>query len=306
MKLRSIWAVGCWVLVTVLLFSCSKFKSYENPALTGGDTLGNNGLFKATINGISWVSTQTTDTAYAQNGTLTIYGVNNINQSIVINLGGTTIGAYQLNANTVSIATYVDGNSANINVFTTNQSSDTSQAGGEVTVTDIDTLNNTISGSFQLNVFRSSDGQQKTITQGVFSKIPFTAAPPQQGNADTFYVQIDTASWAPPNIEADSSSGQFVISGASLDGTMSVSLTMPQNITPGSYNLAYSSATYFGQYIPNDSTILESQGNGTLQILENNSITGRLRGNFNFLAQPLSGSAPSVQLNNGYFSVNVQ
>jgi hypothetical protein len=307
MKIRSIKLLGIlWVAVTMLLFSCSKFKSYENPA-NNGNPYGSNANFEALISGIQWTAAPSSDTAYTQNGTISLYGVNNLNQSLSINLNGTTTGIYQLNSTTVSIGVYVDGNSGNPNPFSTDQSLDTSQAGGEVTVSEIDTVNNTISGSFQLNVFRSADGLQKTLSQGQFSKIPYIASTAEPGNADTMYAQIDSANWVALNIIADASSGQYIITGSTQNGTVSVSLTMPNNITPGSYTLAFSSGTYIGQYTPNDSTILESQGNGsTLQILQNNSVTGRVQGNFNFLAQPLTGMASPAQLSNGYFSVIVQ
>jgi hypothetical protein len=306
MKLRSIKSlVIMWILLSAGLYSCTKFKSYQNPA-DGGNPLSNTSNFQAVINGVQWQGVESTDTAYSEGQGITIYGVSSLNQSLSINLNGVSTGTYPLNSTTISIATYIDGSSANLNAFTTGQSADTSQAGGEVTVTSIDTVNNTISGTFQLNVFRSSDGQSKTLTQGLFNKIPYTVAPPQSENADTFYVTVDSASFIPPEIESNTASGQYVIVGSSLDGTMSVSLTMPQNVTPGSYNLNYSGLTYIGQYVANDSTILESQGNGTLQILENNSVTGRLRGNFNFQALPLSGTAAPATLTNGYFSVDVQ
>jgi Family of unknown function (DUF6252) len=303
MKCRTI---AVFVLgIASFLAGCTKYTSYTNPALTG-NPFDSSSNFSALISGIKWNAASSSDTASAQDGGISIYGINSLNQSISIFLDDTITGTYKLNANTVSIGVYIDGNAPNTNAFTTSQSNDTSQAGGTVTVTNIDHQNGTISGTFQFNVFRSSDGQGKTVTQGQFSKIPYGESPEQGGNADTFYVQIDSSNWVAPSISANDMSGQFVVYGSTVDGTKSVGLFMPQTITPGTYTLNYSGSTYFGQYNPTDSTTLEAQGNGTLQILENNTVTGRLRGNFNFLAQPLSGPSPTAQLNNGYFSVTVQ
>jgi hypothetical protein len=303
MRCRTIVAIALGI--ASCLAGCTKFNSYTNPDITG-NPFNSTASFSALISGIKWEASASSDTASAQDGGISIYGINSLNQSLSIFLDDTIIGTYQLNANSVSIAVYVDGNVLNTNAFTTSQSSDTSQAGGVVKVTAIDHQAGTISGTFQLNVFRSSDGQGKIITQGQFNKIPFGVSPVQGGTADTFYVQIDSSNWVAPSISATNMSGQFVVYGSTLDGTKSVGLFMPQTITAGTYTLNYSGSTYFGQYNPTDSTTLEAQGNGTLQILENNSVTGRLRGNFNFLAQPLSGSSPSAQLSNGYFSVTIQ
>jgi hypothetical protein len=303
MKLR-FFALLAFPLVC-LVCACTKFESTEPPG-NDGNPYGNTSNFTALINGIKWVGTASTDTASSQNGGITISGIDNTNQSISIFLNDTVTGVYPLNANTVNIAVYIDGNSANPHSFTSSQSTDTTQAGGEVTLTDIDTAGKTISGTFQFNVYRKSDGQVNKITQGQFNKIPYSVSPAQANYSDTFYVQIDSLNWAAPQVLASAPTGQFVVGGASLDGSQSVILIMPQNITPGNYTLSYAAGTYLGQYDPNDSTSLEAQGTGSLQILENNSVDGRLRGSFSFLAQPFSGTTPSVQLSGGYFSVHVQ
>ncbi len=86
---------------------------------------------------------------------------------------------YPLNQTSASLAAYADIDSSDVYAFSTNQGSDTSQAGGTVTVTEIDPVGKTISGTFSFKAFRDIDSRQKTITNGVFTKIPFVTALPR-------------------------------------------------------------------------------------------------------------------------------
>ena len=150
-----------------------------------------------------------------------------------------------------SLATYADIDSSDLYAFTTNQGSDTAQAGGLVTVTDIDHVNKTISGTFSFKVYRDIDKQQKVITQGVFYKLPYSSSLPASNSTDTVTAQIDGVSWTaarasrPPRFPA-----QLGITGSDLNGNQAVSLVMPVNIAPGSYTLDYTTGTYFGLYNP--------------------------------------------------------
>jgi hypothetical protein len=75
-------------------------------------------------------------------------------------------------------------------------------------------------------------------------------------------------------------------------------------ITPGSCTLDFLGGQYIGLYNPNTTTTLASTS-GTLTIFEHNKSTKRIRGNFNFVAEPVLGGA-SVPLTEGYFSVKYQ
>ncbi len=59
---------------------------------------------------------------------------------------------------------------------------------------------------------------------------------------------------------------------------------------------------FFGIYYPDTSNFLVSNP-GTINIIENNLSSKRIRGVFDFNAEPLNGGTTMSTLNNGYFSV---
>ena len=85
------------------------------------------------------------------------------------------MGLYVLNQTSPSLAIYANLDSVGGYAYSTNQGADTSQAGGTVSVINVDLVNRTISGNFSFKVYRNSDGSEKDITAGVFYNIPFTS-----------------------------------------------------------------------------------------------------------------------------------
>jgi hypothetical protein len=92
---------------------------------------------------------------------------------ISITLNDTVVGLYVLNQTSASLAVYANLDSVGSYAWSTNQGSDTAQAGGTVDVTAINAVNRTISGIFSFKAYRNSDGSQKDITAGVFYNIPY-------------------------------------------------------------------------------------------------------------------------------------
>jgi hypothetical protein len=128
----------------------------------------------ATINGVSWEAADSTQSAVVSQGLVTISGISGNGQEISITLNDTVVGLYVLNQTSASLAIYANLDSVGGYAYSTNQGSDTSQAGGTVNVISIDPVNRTISGIFDFKVYRNSDGTQKDITAGVFYNIPYT------------------------------------------------------------------------------------------------------------------------------------
>jgi len=153
------------VLSAATLWSCRKETSIEN----------GNGLavdMVAVINGVSWQAIDSTQIASIVFGYINISGGSADNQIINITLADSVVGAYVLNQSSSSLATYANLDSSAY-AYSTNQGSDTSQAGGTVNVTAIDRVKKTISGVFSFKVFRDMDGSQKNITSGVFYNVPY-------------------------------------------------------------------------------------------------------------------------------------
>jgi hypothetical protein len=164
-------------------------------------------------------------------------------------------------------------------------------------------VNKTLSGIFSFKVYRDIDHQQKNITNGVFYKLPYLSSLPVASSKDTIYATIDANNWVGQSVVATAFSNLLSINGSNLDGSQSVSLIMPADIAPGTYPFAYPQTTYIGAYNPQAGVSLIST-NGSLEILENNATTRRVRGYFHYLAaDALNTGAASHQLSNGYFSI---
>lgn len=286
------------LIVAILsLFACRKETSIESKTPLAGD-------FRADINGVQWLAADSARGATILSGLINITGISNDHKQLSITLTDTVTGVYTLDQASSSIGAYADIDSSDFYAFSTNQGSDTTQAGGQVTVTEIDPVHKTITGTFSFKVYRELDGHQKVITSGVFYKLPYSNTLPSAQGSDTLTARIDGSDWAAKSISAESVTGQLAISGSLLDGSQSVSLVMPSNVTPGTYPLDFTALTYVGLYSPSARSILAST-TGTLVILENNTATQRIKGNFTFTAaDPLGQATTQHKLTNGYFSVS--
>jgi len=285
--------VGFWCIS-----SCRKEYSYE-----GGYVQTAN--FTAQIDGAHWQSATSTEQATMIQGLINITGISTDNLEISMTLSGTGTGTYYLSQRSASLATYANIDSSFLYAFTTNEAPDTAQAGGQVTITEIDQTNQTISGTFSFNAYRTVDGTQKTITQGVFTKIPYSSTQPTTTNGDTLTANIDARGWVGKSIQAAVNAGELTIVGSSADGSQSVGLLMPANTTPGTYPLDGTNPSYLGVYtvLVNANTTGLVSVSGTVTVTQNNTTTSRITGTFTFSAADPSNPTTVHYVTSGVFSV---
>jgi hypothetical protein len=289
------------VLAAILLlsfFSCGKELSYEKG--TGGNS-GGTGVFRAKIDGVDWVATDASINVIVLSGAISITGTSSDNKAITMTLLAPGTGTYVLDANSAGLGTLDEAELGGPVTYTT-QGGDTSQAGGSVVITSIDANSKTISGTFSFKVYDPNSGVTKVISEGVFENLPYSNTLPPAPTTDTFSVKIGGTLFVASSIASTNVSGSLFLQGASSNGTNFVGLLMPQNVQPGSYTLDFNTGQYIGQYSPDPSTILISQGNGTLTITENNTTTKRITGTFSFVASDVN-QTQSVNLTEGFFSV---
>jgi len=293
-----------FALVMLALFSCRKETSMERSGSTDG-------MFMADVSGSQWIAADSLKSAAVLGGFINLIGISDDHRQLNIILNDTIPGTYVLDQGSTSVAFFGYTDSSNSYMYSTNQSSDSTQAGGTVTVTEIDLVNHTISGTFSFNVYRGIDGNQLRFTDGVFRKLPYTSSLPPASGTDTLKAVIDGGNWSAQSIEAANISNQLVISGSNLSGTQSLGLNMPADIVPGQYMLDFikTSYTYFAVYLPSPNVGLASV-DGTLEILENDVTNKRIRGNFTFNAvdptDPQGLITPPRQVSNGFFAVTYQ
>lgn len=296
--------LGIALMFTLFFTIISCQKELSNESVTGGGGTGGTGAFRMKIDGVQWVADKQAGAAI-MNGLINITGISASKKSFVITLSGTSTGTYILDPNSFNVAALTDS-TENPFVYASNQGADTSESGGKVVVTKIDTVKKTISGTFSAKLFRALDSKRKIITEGVFENISYSTSLPPANSTDTFRVKIDGADWVPSSITAVSVAvtNQLAVVANNSTATKTVGLTMPLGVTAGSYTLDFFGGQYIGQYNPNSSTFLASE-TGTLTIIEHNATTKRIRGNFNFKAKALL-TTDSAQLTAGYFSVKYQ
>lgn len=285
------------------LVSCTKELSRESPT----HSLPNRGAFYATIDGQPWEGDSVRQ-AVVVNGTVTITGVSKTGDALAMVLPELKTGEYTFNGQSDGYAVFTSLHDTS-DLYLSNSLSDSSKAGGTVTVTSVDTTNQTVSGTFRFNLYQASNTTTKSVTAGVFTNISYvggSVAPPDQqppsGNADTLIAKVDNTDWAAAQVLIETpENGQLIIGG--ISGQQSLAIYMPANIAAGTYSMDFNMGQYFASYIPTATTALLAVKNGSLVILENDVTRKHIRGNFSFTGTSLTDGSSAV-ISSGYFSVD--
>lgn len=266
------------------------------------------GTFTAKINGVAWTANRAAfaNFSVAANGLpalVGIMGVGNDKKVVGMVLEDKGVNNYIFTDNQLNSGVFQDSALADVNSFSTHDVSTTPS--GNVQITKIDKTAKTISGTFQFDAYRSYDGQNRRITDGVFTDIPYTegltASP--ASSKDTFRVKVDGVAFAPYSITSlyTALNNSLSVQGSNQSATKAVGLMFPANIVPGTYTLDIFSTTHMATYL-NGTTALSSLS-GNLEILEHNKTTKRIRGNFSFKGETIPSNNNSAQITEGYFSV---
>jgi uncharacterized protein DUF6252 len=289
-------AVACW-----WSSSCKKETSIESGSTVSGN-------FTAVINGVAWAAAAGQESATVTPGLINITGVSVDNREISISITDTGTGVYVLNALSPSLAAFADLDSSNLGAFSTSQSNDSIRAGGTVTITAIDAVHQTVTGTFSFNVYRTSDGQMRTITSGVFNQIPYASSLPAGSPNDTVTAAIDGGDWAGQSNLATVQDGTLTIVGALSNGSQSIALIFPADATAGTYSLTANGVTpsYIAVYdmVSGSANNADPGTSGSITILQNNTSTQRINGTFQFTTNAPNVPNSNHSIANGYFSVS--
>ncbi len=288
----------------VVLGSCTKEVSKEDS--THNST--NSGNFYATIDGKPWQG-DSLQQAIVTAGIVTITGIGKTQEEMSIVLPALQTGVYAINSQSAGFALYTSLKEGVAELYLSNTSTDPSKAGGTVSLTTIDTVNKTLSGTFQFKLYQESNTTTKTVTEGVFKNIPYNTIDsirppivPPGGNADTLIASIDSVVWNAAQVSGGTQSGMLIIAGASVDSQQTLGLYMPESISAGTYTLDFNTGIYIASYNPDPLTYMVSKGNGSLTIIENDTVNKRIKGSFNFVGISQTDNT-SAKITNGYFSV---
>lgn len=301
------------IIVTVLsllivLASCQKEYTGEmgSESSTPGKT---SGSFTAKINSVQWKADKGAGAVFSPEGNglprlLNISGLSYDKKIINITLVDSGVHQYTFGDDPFQVGLFIDSTLPNTYAFGTDQLN--AEIAGTVNIISINTVTKTMSGTFSFKAYKDMDNTQVDITEGIFTDIPYIdgAILPPSNSTDTFHVKVNNLLFNPFSIGGMPLAFNHTITlqGADSAGLKTVALTIPDNITPGSYSM--NSFNYFGLY--NDGNSSLGSVSGTLQILEHNTTTKRIRGSFDFKAEDATDPNISANLSEGYFSIQYQ
>jgi hypothetical protein len=278
-------------LIAVVMMGCSK-KDDDNNDDNNNNNPPSTGL-TAKIDGTTW--TATTSGAVIKNGWTTIAGITGKGKDLTISINSESAGTYTLNENSVHSAILSDGSEFYSTLVD-------SLAGGEVIISDINTSDSLISGSFHFDIYDiMQTGFKKSVTEGSFKNIKFTSNTNGGGNNNdgTMQLDVDGTTWVPEIVSSVSAIGTLALVGKESNSDRYVSFLFPDTITTGNFDLANYSVLYV-----NSEGLTFLLTSGTLDITTHNTSTNKFEGTFSFEGSDYQGSTVSVT--NGEFSATYQ
>ncbi|NUY80038.1 hypothetical protein HUK80_03960 [Flavobacterium sp. MAH-1] len=253
------------------------------------------GTFTAKIDGVQY--TALTAEAFISGGAITIAAVRANGDNFAFVIGGNTAGTYAANQN-ILMFTQGQSESGWQSINPANPGENT----GSVTISEVNTTNHTITGTFHFTGYWNGDGtiEPKEFTEGEFT-VPYSD-PSVNPNENTFTATIDGSPFNPTTINAQEASngGISIISITALDqnGTMSVMLS--SDVTVGNHPIAT------GTVITDDVQVmyLTVGGSGGPAVSGNVNITQKtadhVKGTFTATIETASGN---IQVTQGNFDV---
>jgi hypothetical protein len=289
------------IAMVCLAVSCQKEISGDVAA--SGAVTGN---FKAKINGTQWVADKLAQ-ASRTFGLINITGLGIDKKILTITLMDSGVHIYTLDPSSMGASAYIDSNSSNPSAFTTNQGSSIAQSGGQVSITSIDTTNKKISGTFSFKVYRIMDSSTVTFTEGSFTDITYSTTLPPGNGSDTFRFKVDNVPYNYSFITGINAFGHINLSGAAPSGVPAAGIQILPTATPGNFLMSLPGGDYSGVYNPDQDPFHSKQSiSGSLQIIEHNTTTKRIRGTFDFIGGEILHPLNTVHITEGYFAVTYQ
>jgi len=292
--------LGLMMVFGLALTSCNNDENdievpEDNPVTTSG-------IMTCKINGSTWQST--TAASVIGNGLINVTGqITSTGEMITMTLNAETATVNSLAQGTGSFAAYKETSSS-----ATSFVSHTAGGSGTTSVTQINTSNHTVSGTFMFTGVRTTDYTLVQITEGVFTNIPYTEEAAATFN-NTFDADIDGVAFNPTLIYAASAFNMISITGYENGSFPSIGISLPDDVTPGTYTTsAWGSNKIL--YNASQNTGSNADGSysgtpGTIIVTSHNTSAKTIEGTFSCTAVPVTGSnaTNNYAITNGVFSV---
>lgn len=285
-----------------VLFSAVTFTSCDtepvDPVLNENNNNNGPAVFTVDFSGETFVATGTQ--AVMQDGVIAISGVKGADgESVSLLVMGTTAGAYDGDD-----ALMVYAPNADSEYQYTNVDWDTGETSGSVVITEIDTQNHTISGTFSFTgSWSDAEANLPTIafTNGSFENIPYTGNTGGNPGDEYMNATIDGTDTEFSNFASLSVGDMMTISGFNMANSSNLQLVLPADITVGTYDITDNpfdgpTAVYFADEESWDAI------DGSLTIISTSG--GFIKGTFSFTAQDFD-EVNTIEVTNGEFNIEL-
>jgi hypothetical protein len=167
---------------------------------------------------------------------------------------------------------------------------------------EINTGDSTVSGKFEFRGEEPFSLDTVEVKEGKFSKVSYSGSTTPVGD-NSLSVKIDGTIWAALQVTGTKANGKLSIIGTDANASRTVGLTMPTNVSTGTYTLGNPlfGAEHGGQYNPDNATFLTA-ASGSLKIAKHNIAQRQIEGEFDFEASSLFNPG-TASLTDGSFSV---
>lgn len=279
-------------LVSVLFTSCSDDSDSDNlPVAPAGKII-------ATVGGTAWEST---GAAIIDNNSISVGGESGGNGIQATVLKDDVVGTYEvkgIGALTTFTPEAMVAYGTSGSVASTSMYFDNDVAIGSVTITEIDEVNKTVSGTFHSKVKSYTLGTIIEITAGSFTKIPYVTESPQS----MMSAKIDGVQFNSHVVISASAMGMLVLNGQTLGGQKIITISVPETIAVGTYAFGELGSDQYTTYSTNGETYASISGE--LKITAHNKTTKHIEGTFTFIAEHFLLEEGNVSATEGVFSVD--
>lgn len=286
------------VFASISFVACDNepIDSLINPGDFGGENPGgsSDAVFKADFSGNTWVATATQ--AMISGNLIEIAGVKANGEGFGFLIDGSSVGTYPANDNLLAF-TPANSEFGYWSFNTDNPSENT----GSITISEIDTVNKTISGTFNFKGYWSDDDAPSILpilfTNGVFTDIPYITQPETN---DTFYAKVNGTEFVDVDLlalELGINGQNYISIGAQNAALNSMTVSVRDNLGPGTYPITGNIATDVVQanYEFDDDQFNAVTGSVTIQ----SKTATRIKGTFSFVT---NGATPFT-ITEGAFDV---
>lgn len=236
-------------------------------------------VFKADFSGSTWTATEVQ--AVVSTNFITIGATRADGSTFAILVNASVPGTYPANANIVA---YTPATSE-FGYWSIDPENDTADT-GSVIITRIDTVNNTVSGTFSYRGFWSDLTSTAIIpvdfTNGVFTNIPYI---PNTATGDTFYAKVNGTEFVETLLtgaEVDSGGGNVWLNVDAVDaGLNNVTVAFKKSLGPGTYAITGSTTDNVSAFYSTADDTNYDATTGSITIISQTAT--RVKGTFNFV-----------------------